>query len=117
MTLLAFGAKCGKPGRAVSAWRSRESSEASAADPMPVAARPKKLRRVSSSLRSSMGSFICYLLFLRDNLIEVQHQTCCGGVGSQLGWAELGVGRRVARFQKQSRPFGIGAEVIAVEAE
>jgi hypothetical protein len=53
MTRFAFGSKLGKPGRPFEANAGRVTSDASAAVPMPVAARPKSWRRVSSRSRSS----------------------------------------------------------------
>src|SRR5437762_2487433 len=55
MMRLAFGGKCGSPGRPpdVAASRSRLSSEVSAAVPTPVAARPKKCRRVIAFIAGS----------------------------------------------------------------
>src|SRR5438105_5041243 len=61
-------------------------SEASAAVPMPAAARPKNWRRVSSSRYSrcrSMGSALGY------GLIEIEHDAGGHRPGGQLGGIEL----------------------------
>src|SRR6266850_1599780 len=114
MTRLARGGKCGKPASPVPARRSEDNREDSAAAPSPVLERLKKCRRVSSRLRSSIGSMG---LFLRDGLVQIQNHAGHSRVGGQLGPVQSGISGRIALIQELASLLCAGRKIVPMEME
>src|SRR5215472_5956782 len=100
MTRFAFGAKCGRPGSPPFADASAANafgvtSDASAAVPMPVLARPKKCLRVRASPNS-----LSIRLLLRNCLVEVENRAGHRRPSGKLGRGQRGVGLRFPDSQQ-----------------
>src|SRR6516165_107976 len=102
MRCFAFGAKwgassCPKP--------SRESSEPSAAVPMPAVDIRKNRRRVMCSIGTFIGSVI--VSSLADEFVQVQDDVRHEGPGGELRRGDRGLRRQVADGDRFLRAFGI----------
>src|SRR4051812_37990192 len=109
MTRFAVGGKWGSPGSpsAPAAFRSSRSRVDSAATPSPVAAFPKKCRRVRNFALSSM-------LVLRQGRIQIQDEAGQRRIGGQLAGVQLLITGRFALRQILLRGGSIGLEQVAI---
>src|SRR5688572_866628 len=87
----------------------RFSSAASAAEPMPVEARPRNVRRVMTREYFSKMSIAS---LSRDRFVEVQDRAGDRRPGGQLGGIDVLRGRRLAHGQRLIRRLGVRLELI-----
>src|SRR3569623_111697 len=90
------------------------SNEASAAAPMPVAARPKNWRRVWARRKSCSRYIVVVSSVLRDDFVEIQQHAGDHRPGGQLAWVEVRIDRRFTLLApRPGRPpeIAIGSEL------